>query len=197
MKIAIIGSHGTFKTTLSYFLAGVLKSRAKTVGIVDEVAGSCPYLKQGRGDFIAQNWIMLTQIQREREKQDQNEYIVCDRSIIDNFVYTLDLFQSSNTPLPEWMEPFTLAHAKSYNFIFKTPLTRLGLVKDGVRNTEYEWQEKIDKLLLKFLKDHDIKYISLPAVPEGNPGEVIDYAIRQAMFMARKITDMDIQTSLV
>jgi len=196
MKIAIIGSHGTFKTTLTYFLAGVLKSRARTVGIVSEVAGSCPYLKHGKGDFLAQNWIMLTQVQKEREKQDQNEYVVCDRAIVDNFIYTLDLYQSSNTPLPEWMEPFTLEHLNSYNFIFKTPLTRIGLVQDGIRNTEYEWQEKIDKLLLKFLREKNIKYYSLPSVPSDKKEDIIDYAMRQAMFMARKITDMDIQTKI-
>ncbi len=197
MKIAIIGSHGTFKATLTYFLAGVLKSRARTVGLVSEVAGSCPYLKQGKGDFLAQNWIMLTQVQREREKQDLNEYVVCDRSIVDNFIYTLDLYGSAGIPAPEWMEPFTLSHAKSYNFIFKTPLTRIGLVQDGIRNTEYEWQEKIDKMLLKFLREKDIKYYSLPTVPTDKKEDIIDYAMRQAQYMARKIIDMDVQTNLI
>ena len=197
MKIAIIGTHGTFKTTLSYFLSGVLKSRAQTVGIVSEVASTCPYLKHGRGDLIAQTWILMTQAQREREKQDIHEYVVCDRSVVDNFIYALEHCQANNLPMPDWMEPFVLHHLKSYNFLFKTPLNRKGLVPDGIRDVDYEWQEKIDKMLTNYLKEKGIKYYVLPASPPGKEEDLIAYATRQAMFMARKITDMDIQTSLV
>ena len=63
MKIAVIGSHGTFKTTLIYFLAGVLKAKGRNVGIIPEVARACPYFKGSHGNVLAQNWILLTQAQ--------------------------------------------------------------------------------------------------------------------------------------
>lgn len=195
MKIAIIGTHGTFKTTLTYFLAGVLKSRARTVGIVSEVASFCPYLKDGKGDLIAQTWILLTQAQKEREKQDIYEYVVCDRSVVDNFIYALDYCRTNNLEVPGWMELFVLHHLKSYNFLFKTPLNQSGLINDGIRNTDLEWQRRIDDLLTYYLKEKNIPFYSLPSNMESKDN-VIDYSTLQAMYMARKITDMDTQTKI-
>ena len=124
MKIAIIGTHGTFKTTLVYFLAGVLKAKGKSVGIIREMATACPYFKDGRGNILAQNWIILTQVQLERDYEQIYDYVICDRSVVDNYIYAIQAYKKEEQPLPGWIEPFVLHHLKSYDYLFKTPISR-------------------------------------------------------------------------
>ncbi len=198
MKIAIIGTHGTFKTTLAYFLAGVLKSKGKTVGIVREVVRACPFMKDGQSSIIAQNWILLTQAQWEREFEGQYDYVICDRGLVDHYVYAQDAYQREKTEVPEWIEPFVMHHANTYNIIFKTPWSPQGLVKDGFRSVDTDWQREMDLKITRFLKDKGIRHIELPeAASDPKDHEtIIEYATRQARFMATKILDMDVQTRL-
>jgi hypothetical protein len=196
MKIAVIGAHGTFKTTLIYFLAGVLHAKGKTVGIVSEVARKCPYFKKEHGNVLAQNWILLTQAQLEREAQDKFDYILCDRGIVDNYIYAEEAYEKEQQEIPGWIEPFVLHQAKSYNFMFKTPISPQGLIKDGIRSTDKEWQEVIDMKLKYYLKENDIPFTELPCSDAQDTHDMIAYATRQAKFMANKITDMDVQTKI-
>tara|TARA_Y100000310_G_C20637386_1_gene791931 strand:+ start:1298 stop:1897 length:600 start_codon:yes stop_codon:yes gene_type:complete len=196
MKIAIIGTHGTFKTTLAYFLAGVLKAKGRTVGVVSEVARTCPFVKEGRGNIVAQNWILLSQAQEERELTDLYECVICDRSLIDNYVYAKDAYKKEKQDVPQWIEPFVLHHAKSYNIIFKTPFSSLGLVNDGMRSIDPDWQKEIDLELTRYLKEKGVKCIEIPESSAADHENIIDYSTRQARFMANKILDMDVQTKL-
>lgn len=196
MKIAIIGSHGTFKTTLVYFLAGVLTAKGKNVGIIREVARACPYFKMGHGNVLAQNWILLTQAQWEREFQDKYEYVLCDRSLIDNFMYALEAYEREGEPIPEWIEAFVLHHIKSYTFLFKTPVSPEGLINDGIRSTDVSWQKKIDLRLVQYLQEKKIQYTELPFSDASELDDIMAYAGRQAKFMANQVVDMDIQTRI-
>lgn len=193
MKIAIIGSHGTFKTTLVYFLAGVLKAKGKSVGIIREMATACPYLKDGRGNVMAQNWILLNQVQLEREYEDIYDYVICDRSVVDNYVYAVQAYEKEKQPLPAWIEPFVLHHSKSYNFLFKTPVSAFGLIDDGVRSIDRHWQKEIDEQIKLYLKEKEIAHINLPISETENYEDIIDYATKQAKFMCSNIINMDVQ----
>jgi hypothetical protein len=196
MKIAVIGAHGTFKTTLIYFLAGVLKAKGKNVGIIREVARNCPYFNKEHGNVLAQNWILLTQAQWERDMQDKYDYVLCDRSLVDNYIYCEDAYEKEQQELPGWIEPFVLHHMESYGFLFKTPVSTRGLIRDGIRSTDEEWQKVIDDRLKNYLRDNDIEHIELPLSDGDDTHDIIAYATRQAKFMANKITDMDIQTKI-
>ena len=198
MKIAVIGSHGTFKTTLIYFLAGVLKAKGKTVSIIPEVIRSCPYsFKSGHGSILAQNWILLTQAQLEREHQDKYDYILCDRSLIDNYIYAQEAYLKEEQSMPAWIEPFILHHSLSYDFLFKTPVSPAGLVNDAFRSTNRDWQIDMDNKIKTYLRKQTIQYVELPLSTADDLNDIIDYATRQAKFMANKIIDMDVQTRII
>ncbi|MBL7051841.1 MAG: ATP-binding protein [Nanoarchaeota archaeon] len=197
MKVALIGAHGTFKTTLIYFLAGVLKAKGKSVGIIREVVRSCPYFRRGHGNILAQNWILLTQSQLEREYQDKFDFVICDRSLIDNFIYAREAYLNEDQELPQWIEPFVMHHAQTYNFLFKTPVSEHGLIEDQIRSTDKQWQLDIDSQIKKYLKEKEIKYVELPKSEAERFDEILDYATRQAKFMANKIIDMDVQTKII
>ncbi len=193
MKIAVIGSHGTFKTTLVYFLAGVLKAKGKSVGIIREMATSCPYFKSQHGNVMAQNWILLNQVQLEREYQDIYDFVICDRSVVDNFIYAVQAYEKEQQTIPTWIEPFVLHHSKSYNFLFKTPVSPFGLIDDGIRSVDRKWQKEIDEQIKQYLKEKEINHIELPISESETYDDIVDYATKQAKFMASQITNMDVQ----
>lgn len=196
MKVAVIGSHGTFKTTLVHFLAGVLKAKGKNVGTIREVTRACPYFKGTHGNVMAQNWILLTQAQWEREFQDVYDYVLCDRGLIDNFIYAMEAYEKEQQQIPPWLEPFVLHHTTSYHFLFKTPLAPEGLINDGIRSVDREWQKEIDTKLKLYLEEKKISYIELPAAEGESQDDIIEYWVRQAKFMANKIINMDVQTRI-
>ena len=196
MKIAVIGSHGTFKTTLLYFLAGVLKAKGKNVAIIREVVRACPYFKGGHGGILAQNWILLTQAQWEREYQDIYDYVLCDRSLADNYIYAKEAYKKEGQELPEWIEPFVLHHTESYQYLFKTPVVPHILVDDSRRNTDKDWQREMDQNINRYLKENNIPFIELPISDANSDEDIVEYATRQAKFMANKIVDMDVQTTI-
>ncbi|MBS3170766.1 AAA family ATPase [Candidatus Woesearchaeota archaeon] len=193
MKIAIIGTHGTFKTTLVYFLAGVLKAKGKSVGIIREMATACPYFKDGRGNILAQNWIILTQVQLERDYEQIYDYVICDRSVVDNYIYAIQAYKKEEQPLPGWIEPFVLHHLKSYDYLFKTPISPVGLVNDGIRSIDRKWQQEVEEQLIEYLEEKKIKHIGLPVSEAFEYDDIIEYATKQAKFMATYIVDMDVQ----
>ena len=193
MKIAIIGTHGTFKTTLVYFLAGVLKAKGKSVGIIREMATACPYFKDGRGNILAQNWIILTQVQFERDYEQIYDYVICDRSVVDNYIYAIQAYKKEEQPLPGWIEPFVLHHLKSYDYLFKTPISPVGLVNDGIRSIDRKWQQEVEEQLIEYLEEKKIKHIGLPVSEAFEYDDIIEYATKQAKFMATYIVDMDVQ----
>jgi thymidine kinase len=177
--------------------AGGLKAKGKNVGIIREVVRACPYFKGGHGNVLAQNWILLTQAQWEREYQDLYDYVLCDRSLVDNFVYAQDAYKKEQEEVPAWVEPFVLHHAPSYHYLFKTPVVPDLLVGDGVRSIDQDWQHEMDGRIKQYLKENKIKHIELPISDGEKVEDIIEYATRQAKFMANKIIDMDVQTRIL
>src|SRR6188768_4363959 len=86
MKIAIVGTHGTGKSTLSYNLASYYKMKGKTVKIVQEVARSCPFPINEKMTIEAAKWIYLEHSRKELEAS-KNEICIGDRSVFDSFAY--------------------------------------------------------------------------------------------------------------
>ena len=57
MKIGLVGSHGTGKSTLSYLLAGELQKRDYSVGLILETVRECPFPINEDSPLEAQLWM--------------------------------------------------------------------------------------------------------------------------------------------
>jgi len=88
-KIAFVGSHGVGKTTLCYGLAARLKRRDVALEIVHEVARRSPLPINEATTVPAQRWILLTQVAEELVAAARYPVVLCDRSVLDNYVYLL------------------------------------------------------------------------------------------------------------
>ncbi len=165
MKLAIIGTHSTGKTTLIAELAKTLIAEGKKVIVVPEMARLCPLPINEGTSAAAQKWILEKQISEENAIRDSKAIIICDRATIDNFVY---FFRHNNRldqrdNLAAW-EALAVQHASTYDVLFKTQKLPIPAEIDGARQADDEaFREEIDEILTKLLDKHAIPRILLPA----------------------------------
>lgn len=164
--IVVIGAQGTGKTYLSHKLEKELKSRGKTVELVDEVARSCLWGINEQSTFLSQRWIFHEQMRKELETEYKNpDIILCDRGIVDNLAYAERLHnRGENFPITEYLQMVEIARywSQKYDYIIHMPLNLNRLKDDGVRSTDISFardiDKKINKLLGDFKLDNIIKY---------------------------------------
>lgn len=168
MKLAFIGSHGVGKTTLCYDLAARLKRQDRAVDLVAEVARSSPLPINRETTLPAQAWILHTQIAREIAAEAQNEIVICDRSVLDNYAYLVHQVgrQSAYDGLVrEWVG--------SYHGLFKVPIMAAPSF-DGRRDVSEGFQHDIDREIDQLAAELGVTFHQLdPDHREGWIDEVL------------------------
>lgn len=151
MKIAVIGTHGTGKTTLTYLLAAHAKKIGKNARVINETARSCPFPLNEGFSIDGARWIITTQIQKELSaKAAKTELLICDRASIDPIMYLdggsfkQDAYEDLRQFAESWMQTYDL-------LIWITPDTKT-LFHDGVRSTNTEFQEKVHEAFCKWMQ---------------------------------------------
>lgn len=155
-KIAFIGTHGVGKTTLCYGLAARLKRRDVALDIVHEVARRSPLPINETTTATAQRWILLTQIAEELVAAARYPVVLCDRSVLDNYVYLL-LATGRADPtfdrlVGDWLATYDLL---VYVPCFAAP------APDGVRAADPEFQRAVDLRLNVELAARDVPVLRL------------------------------------
>lgn len=140
-KIAFIGSHGVGKTTLAFGLAARLKARDISLEVVHEVARRCPLPINEETSVAAQSWILHTQVAEELVAAARYPVVLCDRSVLDNYVYLL-LAAGDREPLQSvvgtWMQ--------SYHLLVHVPIVGR-LLPDGIRASDPAFQQLVEERL--------------------------------------------------
>jgi nicotinamide riboside kinase len=138
LKVAFIGTHGVGKTTLCFELAARLKRLDRRVDMVKEVARGCPLPLNRDTTVEAQAWILHTQIAREIETSRDQDVLVCDRSVLDNYAYMVAKFgriQPYDLMVSRWLDSYTLL---AWAPVLEDPRF------DGVRDTDRSYQRRIE-----------------------------------------------------
>ena len=169
MKIAFIGTHGTGKTTLCHLLTGEMKKRGLNAHMVTEIARKCPLPINQQTNADAQLWILVNQIGAELETAHRHDYVICDRSVLDNYAY-----QVVNSGEHALMGAIVEGWLPTYDVLFKTP-NCLGLEADGVRATERSFQDAVDGEVDRLLAERGVAYVALPEEPGQQLAFVLDY----------------------
>jgi nicotinamide riboside kinase len=144
-KIAFIGSHGVGKTTLAFGLAARLKARDISLEVVHEVARRCPLPINEDTSLAAQSWILHTQVAEEVVAAARYPVVLCDRSVLDNYVYLL-LAAGEREPL----QSVVAAWAGTYDLLVHVPIIGR-LQPDGIRAADPEFQRLVDDRLRREL----------------------------------------------
>ena len=158
MKIAFMGTHGVGKTTLCYDLAGLLKKRDINVDIVKEVARLSPLPANRKTSLEAQTWILTTQVAEEVRSASQHPVVICDRSALDNYAY-MALACGRQKPVERFVDWWM----KTYDVLFKVPMSSGTSTEDGFRDTNEFFMRAIDELVDRLLAERKIAHNRLPA----------------------------------
>jgi nicotinamide riboside kinase len=160
-KVAFIGSHGVGKTTLCYGLAARLKTRDLAVDVVHEVARRCPLPINEETSVAAQSWILHTQIAEELVAQARYPAVICDRSILDNYVYLL-----LAAGRQESLEPLVEGWTRGYDLLVHVPIVERPN-PDGIRSASPAFQLAVDERLERELAERNVPALRLD--PEQRP----------------------------
>ena len=162
MKIAFIGTHGVGKTTLCYGLAARLKRRDISLEVVHEVARRCPLPINEETSVDAQSWILHTQIAEELAAAARYPVVICDRSILDNYVYLLIAAGTQKRlerMLDSWM--------KTYDLLVTVPVVEQPSA-DGVRATDPSFQLAVAERLERELETRELESLTLDPQARGD-----------------------------
>ena len=157
LKIAFIGTHGVGKTTLCFDLASRLKRLDLSVDIVKEVARSCPLPINEQTTLEAQAWILHTQIAQEIVAAAQNQAVICDRSVLDNYAYLVHRVGRMRA-----YDALVRAWVGSYDGLFKVPVIQAPSF-DGTRAVSRTFQLDIDAGIERLIDIFGVKVHHLDA----------------------------------
>jgi nicotinamide riboside kinase len=173
LKIAFIGSHGVGKTTLCYGLAARLKRRDVALEIVHEVARRSPLPINESTTVAAQRWILLAQIADELVAAARSPVVLCDRSVLDNYVYLL--LAAGPDPLFDSLVASWLA---SYDLLVRVPILA-GPAPDGVRAADPAFQRAVDERLERELARRQLPLLRLDPGASDDWLDAVEGAARE------------------
>ena len=156
-KIAFIGTHGVGKTTLCYGLASRLKRRDVSIDVVHEVARRCPLPINEETSVAAQSWILHSQIAEELVAQSRYPAVICDRSVLDNYVYLL-----LSAGRQEALEPLVLSWTRGYDLLVHVPVVEQPS-PDGIRSADPGFQRAVEEMLDRELEARGLAPLRLDA----------------------------------
>ena len=164
IKIAIIGTHSTGKSTIIRHLRARLEGCGYTIAILKELSRQCPLPIDRNTTYDAQRWIQDQHVLREPQLMTMCDILICDRSSLDNFAYMQRGAQEHDLAEDEQR---AVAHMESYTHVFKTTKLNLPAEDDGVRDTDQAFRDDIDARIHALLQKHNIEVYHLP--------ETLDY----------------------
>jgi thymidylate kinase len=172
LKLCFIGTHGVGKTTLCYGLAARLKAADVVLDIVHEVARRCPLPINEDTSTAAQSWILHTQIADELAASARHPVVLCDRSVLDNYVYLLlaGRPQAGIESLVTWW-------LDTYELLVYVPIVD-GPRPDGMRSIDPTFQRAVDDRLLRELEERELPVLRLGAEERERWLDVVEDAIR-------------------
>jgi nicotinamide riboside kinase len=162
LKIAFIGTHGVGKTTLCYGLAARLKARDAAVEVVHEIARRCPLPINEETSVAAQSWILHTQIAEELVAAARYPVVVCDRSVLDNYIYLL--LAAGRQEEPEFLVDSWI---RTYGLLVHVPLIERPS-PDGIRSADPGFQHAVEERLDRELASRELDALRLD--PEDRAG---------------------------
>ncbi|MCX6749559.1 MAG: AAA family ATPase [Candidatus Pacearchaeota archaeon] len=164
IKVALIGTHGTYKSTECHVLVGALRRNNINAEYFEEVAREANRIGlplNEKTTLEAQTWIFHKQIANEigASAIPGIQVGVFDRSVFDNYMYLIRRF--GKQPI---IDEFVTSHSRTYNPLFLIPIPKKGLTDDGVRSVNPLFQKEIDDLVRKELFLRGIPFVEYRGV---------------------------------
>lgn len=162
MKLAVIGTHGVGKTTLSLALAAEANKRGRNACHIGEVVRESPFEINENNSAEGAYWIVATQIQRELEASARGyQDIICDRSSADPMIYmSLVGGEYDGALFSSWYN-LALRWLLTYDMIILMKSDdNLDIKPDGVRSTDRKFRDLVNNGFVKYIERLDSEIYS-------------------------------------
>jgi len=174
-RIAVTGTHGVGKTTLCNNLVKHFTDKGLRVHLIEEVARKSPLGINKDFNAASAYWIACKQICLELEAQYSGcDVIISDRMMNDPLFYLRDIFWNDDTDIFHMMDHFINELSWTlYDKIVWVACDNIPIEEDGIRDTETNWQLKLDD---RFKKDYGLHshYEYKPTVINLRQKEIFD-----------------------
>ncbi|OGI67973.1 hypothetical protein A2738_03960 [Candidatus Nomurabacteria bacterium RIFCSPHIGHO2_01_FULL_42_15] len=160
MKIAIIGAQGVGKTTL----ARQINSHYPDLKILPEAARlaiEAGYKLDHTATTETELWLIAKQIELE---SGEDEW-VADRCGIDLLAYIHLLFPKESS-LIEFATKTLVPRFSEYDLVLYLPSGQFAIEDDGVRTTDFKFQQDVDQRIRDILEKHKIPFVRMVGSPE-------------------------------
>lgn len=162
MKVAVIGTHGTGKSTLSYHLAALLKKANPTNSVIclEENVRKIAKLTDNRlNTLLFQKLAISDQLFRELSHQSIYDIIITDRTLIDYLIYGM----INGVILPEYYLDLAIDHLIGFEEIYflRPDFKNSPIENDGFRDIDMNYRNQIDQEFERNLKYFSIDYKEL------------------------------------
>lgn len=112
LKIGITGLNNVGKTSVAAGVARLLENKWRTSLVSDSFRVLAP-----RVDFAANLEMLFLQFVSEVDASMRSDVIVCDRTLIDNFIF-MKMRNTENEDMLRFLEPLVVRYARSYDRLF-------------------------------------------------------------------------------
>ncbi|VFQ42405.1 ATP/GTP-binding protein [Desulfoluna butyratoxydans] len=165
MKIAFTGAHSTGKTTLLHEFSRIYDGKVVSITEVARTIISNGY-PLGM-DANVDSYINYVNEQLKSEflyKNVQYDILISDRTILDTVTYAKVNRRLPRPFIPdsliEMLENVWLLEKENYDLYVYFPI-EFGLVNDGVRPEDLEYQKDVDAMALRLLEQHSVNFVRI------------------------------------
>ncbi len=168
MKIAIVGAHGSGKSTIITSVYSELKKEGVRVALAPEVARSSLFLAAKEITPKMQMDLFGRQISCEMTNSRNCDLLLCDRSLFDILMYTRIFFEDNIEAISytQSMSAFCVHYKETYDHIFITSkLYCPETIEDEIRPKNRGLQEKASSEIKNLLDEFEVNYTNLGENP--------------------------------
>ena len=152
LRVALVGSHGTGKTTLLSALADhAIRRDVDLVALPETPRDVCrraedpEFFRRGRNAPLKQALLLIRHLILESEARESGaDVLLMDRSLLDYWVYTQTLFGAElvESEIHDLLEDVVLEHCRRYDLLLFVPV-EFPPHDDGVREADRDFQQSI------------------------------------------------------
>ena len=153
--IAFSGTHGTGKSSTAYKFGAQLKVNGYNIAVIDELARECPLKINKDASALTQFWIIAAQMKREIKMMDKYDFIISDRSIMDNLAYATVLGLFDDTDMGTVIKYTKIMYR---NIFVLSPIGFNYQVADGVRDMDVAFRMDVHRALVYLYDNFNIDY---------------------------------------